>query len=163
MHIASLADHLDLIDTIARWHWEQWGHAAPGSSVEMWAEHLRRCTNHDRLPTTYIALDGTELCGTVLLVNHDMSTHRELSPWVAGVFVAPAHRRKGIASALVRHAVQQAVLMGIARLYLYTESARKLYEKLGWRAIADDHYEGQPVTIMALDIADTAGHAELAL
>ena len=27
MHIASLADHLDLIDTIAHWHRDQWGEA----------------------------------------------------------------------------------------------------------------------------------------
>jgi GNAT superfamily N-acetyltransferase len=154
MHIANIADHPGQIDTIARWHWEQWGHAAPGSSVQSWAEHLRRCTNRDRIPATFVALEGTELCGTVLLVQHDMSTHRELSPWVAGVFVAPVQRGNGIASALVRHAVQQAAMMGIARLYLYTEAARGLYEKLGWHAIAEDHYEGQTVTIMAIDLAD---------
>lgn len=153
MHIASLADHLDLIDTIARWHWKQWDQAYPGGSVPMWAEGLRRCANRDRIPTTYVALDGAELCGTALLVTHDMSTHRELSPWLAGVFVAPTHRRKGIASALVRHAVQQAAAMGVTRLYLYTESARGLYEKLGWCTIAEEHYEGQPVTIMAIDIS----------
>src|SRR5215204_2004974 len=123
MHIANIADHPHLIDTIARWHWEQWGRANLGGSVLSWADGLRRCTNRDHIPATYVALDGKELCGTVLLVTHDMSTHREISPWVAGVFVAPAQRGKGIASALVRHAVSQAAAMGVSRLYLYTESA----------------------------------------
>jgi GNAT superfamily N-acetyltransferase len=157
MHIANIADHLDLIDTIARWHWEQWSRAEAGGTVQSWADGLRRCTNRDRIPATYIALDGTELCGTVLLVTRDMSTHRELSPWVGGVFVSPAQRGKGIASALVRHAVGQAATMGVTRLYLYTESARGLYEKLGWHAIAEDHYEGQPVTIMAIDTLGIEG------
>jgi GNAT superfamily N-acetyltransferase len=159
MQIANVADHPDLIDTIARWHWDQWGHADPGGSAQSWAESLRRRANRDRIPATYVALDEGELCGTVLLVRHDMSTHRELTPWVAGVYVAPPHRHKGIASALVRHAVRQAAAMGVTRLYLYTGSARGLYEKLGWHAIAQDHYEGHPVTIMALDIDATAGHA----
>ena len=81
-----------------------------------------------------------------------MSTHREISPWLGGVFVAPAHRRKGIASALVRHAVRQAAAMGVMRLYLFT-NPRDLYEKLGWRAIVEEQYEGQSVTIMAIDIS----------
>ena len=156
MHIASLADHLDLIDTIARWHWEQWDQAYPGGSVTMWAAGLRRCANRDRIPTASVALDGAEPCGTALLVTHDMSTRRALSPWLAGVFVAPAHRQRGIASALVRRAVQQAAALGVTRLYLYTESARDLYEKLGWRAIAKEHYDGQPVTIIAIDISPQA-------
>ncbi|MFN8511752.1 MAG: GNAT family N-acetyltransferase [Thermomicrobiales bacterium] len=153
MQIASLADHLDLIDTIAHWHWEQWGHTDPADSLASRMAHLRRCTNRDRIPAAFVALDETELCGTALLVTDDMTTHPELSPWLASVFVAPAHRGKGIASALVRHAVQQAAAMGVARLYLFTETARELYEKLGWRAIAEDHYEGQPVTIMAIDLS----------
>lgn len=155
MHIANVADHPDLIDTVARWHFDEWGHHDPGGSVQSWADHLRRRTNRDRIPATYIALNGDgedELCGTVLLVQHDMSTHPELSPWVGGVYVNPAHRGKGIASALVRHAVQQATTMGVTRLYLFTESARGLYEKLGWQAIVEEEYQGEPVTIMAIDL-----------
>ena len=154
MRIANLADHPELIDTIARWHFDQWGHADPNDSVQARADHLRRCNS--RIPAAYVALNGTELCGTVLLVEHDMDTRRELTPWVASVYVAPAHRRKGIASALVRHAVRRAAMMGVARLYLFTESARNLYEKLGWHAIAEETYEGQAVTIMAIDIGAEA-------
>ncbi len=146
MHIASLATHLDLIDTIARWHQEQWREAS------FRAEQVLCRANQDRIPTTYVAIHGAKLYGTALLVTRDMSTHREISPWLGGVFVAPAHRRKGIASALVRHAVRQAAAMGVMRLYLFT-NPRDLYEKLGWRAIVEEQYEGQSVTIMAIDIS----------
>jgi GNAT superfamily N-acetyltransferase len=148
--IESIADHLDLVETIARWHWEAWGDADPSGSLASWTASLRERTHRDRIPTTYVALDGDELLGSVTLVEHDMANHPEWSPWLSGVYVALDHRRQGIASALVRHAVREAAAMGVARLYLFTESARGLYERLGWHAIAEEAYEGQAVTIMAV-------------
>lgn len=151
MRIDSIADHLDLIETIARWHWEEWGYLDPNGSPEKWAANLSEWTSRDRIPTIYVALSGNEPLGSVSLNEHDMSTHRELSPWVSGVYVKPDARGQGVASALVRYAVRQAAGMGIARLYLYTDTARGLYEKLAWQIVGEDHYEGHRVAIMAID------------
>ncbi|MCA1725614.1 MAG: GNAT family N-acetyltransferase [Thermomicrobia bacterium] len=101
---------------------------------------------------TCAALDGDAPLGTASLVGHDMSTHRELSPWLASVYVTPAARGRGVASALVRHAVGQAAAMGVTRLFLFTPDAQGLYEKLGWRALATEHFQGHPVTIMTIDL-----------
>lgn len=149
--IESIAGHLDLIETIARWHWNEWSHADPAGSLASWTAGLRERTHRDRIPTTYVALDGDDLLGSVTLVEHDMATHPEWSPWLAGTYIIPTRRGQGIATALVRHAVEEATRMGISRLYLYTESARDLYERLGWHPIANEVYEGQMVTIMAIE------------
>ena len=151
LRIENIANNLDLVETIARWHWDEWGDSDPAGSLESWTERLRQRTNRDRIPTTYVALDGDELLGSVTLVEHDISTWPGLSPWLAGVYVKPSRRGQGVGSALVRHAVRQAAEMGIARLYLYTDSARGFYEKLGWCHIADDYFEGSPVSVMAID------------
>jgi GNAT superfamily N-acetyltransferase len=151
VRIESIADHPELIETIARLHWDEWGDSDPEGSPESWTENLRHFTHRDAIPTIYVALDRDELLGSVTLNEHDMSTRLGLSPWLAGVYVTPPARGQGVASALVRHAVGQASRMGMDRLYLYTRSARGLYEKLGWHAIEDDEYEGRPVTIMAID------------
>ena len=153
MRIESVADHLDLIETIARWHWDEWGDTDPGGSLEAWTEGLRGFANRDRIPTIYLAFEGDELLGSVTLNDYDMSTHQELSPWVSGVYVKPAARGRGVGSALVRHAVAQASDRGVTRLYLYTRSAQGLYERLGWQAIEEDDYQARPVTIMAIDTA----------
>jgi GNAT superfamily N-acetyltransferase len=112
---------------------------------------LRQRTNRDRIPATYVALDGDELLGSVTLVEHDMSTHLDLSPWLAGVYVKPERRGQGVGSKLVRYATECAARMGVERLYLYTRSAQGFYEKLGWQHLADDHYEGRRVSIMQDD------------
>ena len=156
IRIESIADYPHLVDTIARWHWEEWGHADPSGSLQSWTEGLRGRTNRELIPTTYVALDGGELLGSVTLVDHDMSTRLDLSPWLAGVYVKRERRGQGVGSALVRHAVAAAGKMGVERLYLYTNPAQGFYEKLGWCLIANDYYEGQSVVIMAFAVATKA-------
>lgn len=150
--IESIADHLDLVYTIALWHFREWGHADPTGSVKSWADGLRQKTNRGRIPTTFVALEGDELLGSVTLVDHDMDSRLDLSPWLAGLYVKPEKRGRGVGSALTNYAVQAAAQMGVKCLYLYTESARDLYLRLGWRSIGEDFYEGQIVTIMSFDI-----------
>ncbi len=148
MHIESIADHLDLVDRIAQWHFAEWGHLDPSGTLEAWTEGLRQRTKRNQIPTSYVALEADELLGSVTLVEHDMLTRPDLSPWLAGVYVTPARRHQGIGSALVCYAVQQAAQMGVKRLYLYTHPAREFYTKLGWSLLAEDEYEGRPVVIM---------------
>jgi GNAT superfamily N-acetyltransferase len=153
VQIENVADHLHLIDIIALWHFREWGHVDPTGSVQSWADGLRQETNRGRVPTTFVALEGDELLGSVTLTDHDMTSHLDLTPWLAGLYVKPEKRRLGVGTVLVRHAVQAAAEMGIHRLYLYTESARDLYQRLGWQVIVEDFYEGQAVTIMSFDIS----------
>lgn len=154
MRIENIADHPALIETVARWQWGEWGHLDPTDSLAARIASLRDQTDPNRIPTTFIAMGGGEPLGTASLVEDDMSTHRDLSPWLASVYVTPAARGRGVASALVRRVVRQAAAMGVTRLYLYTPDARGLYAKLGWQMIAEEHFEGHPVTIMAIDPAD---------
>ena len=75
---------------------------------------------------------------------------------MAGVYIVPTHRGRGVGAALVRHTVRQAAALGIDRLYLHTETARGFYGKLGWRAILHEQYHGGPVTVMDI----VPAHAE---
>lgn len=159
MRIVNSADHPTFVETVARWQWGEWGHLDPTDSLAARITSLSAQTDPNRIPTTYVALDGDAPLGSVSLVEYDMSTHHELSPWLASVYVTPAARGRGVASALVRHAIGQAAALGVTRLYLYTPDARGLYEKLGWQVIETEHFEGHPVTIMAIDPADESAPA----
>jgi GNAT superfamily N-acetyltransferase len=61
----------------------------------------------------------------------------DLTPWLCGVYVVPEHRRRGIASELVRHAMQVAKRLGVEALYLYaeTDAAEALYRSVGWQVL----------------------------
>lgn len=147
--ISSLADCPHLAPVIAQWHCGEWGHLYPGGTVDGWLRHIRTRMNADRIPITVVALDGArEPVGTAALTEHDMETHRELSPWLGGVYVIPPARRRGVASALVRDLMGRAADFGIRTLHLYTNGAEGLYQKLDWRVLSREPYMGREVTIM---------------
>ena len=81
-----------------------------------------------------------------------MTTHHDLTPWLAGVYVLPIYRGQGIGTALIHHSENQAAQMGIPRLYLYTPSVERFYERLGWSTIERELYVGQAVAIMAKEL-----------
>src|SRR5438105_15417484 len=105
VQIGYLADHQDFIPTLAQWHHREWVYLRPGDSLEARTARLRGACGHREILTVIVSLTGGTLLGSAMLVAHDMDTLMELSAWLAGGFVAPNHRRHGIAAALVRRAV----------------------------------------------------------
>ena len=152
MRIDYLADHPEFIPTLAQWHYEEWAYLRPGDSVEARIARLRAACGRGAIPTTFIALSDGTLFGSAMLVAHDMDTRMELTPWLAGVFVAPDYRRRGIGSALVGRVVECAAQLGVRRLYLYTPNAEQMYSRLGWLAFERKHYRGADVVIMLYDV-----------
>jgi N-acetylglutamate synthase-like GNAT family acetyltransferase len=153
MNIESIADHLELLPIIGQWHWDEWGHADPNGSVDTWTAGLGERTLRDQIPTTYIALSSqSDLLGSVTLVDSDMDTHQELTPWLAGLYVQPDFRNLGIGSKLVNHAVNKVRSMGISQLFLYSSTAAGLYMKLGWQVINEESYEGEKVSVMVFNL-----------
>jgi GNAT superfamily N-acetyltransferase len=154
VRIAGIAEHPELIETVARWHFGEWGHLEPGDSLAARVAYLNTQAAHPgRIPATFIALEGDEPLGSASVVEHDMDTHPELTPWLASVYVKPDARGRGVASALVRRVMAEAATLGAPRLYLFTEGARGLYEKLGWHVIGAEQFQSVAVTIMAVDLA----------
>lgn len=104
VRLESIADHLDLVDTISNWHFEEWVNPARGDSLAAWSTNLGQYANRDRISTSFVALTGTEPLGSVSLSEQKMSTHPELSSWLSGMYVKPLARGRGVARALVLHA-----------------------------------------------------------
>jgi GNAT superfamily N-acetyltransferase len=153
VRIEYLADHLDFLPTLAQWHHEQWGYMRPGDSAEARAARMKALCGHEEIPTIFIAFSGNTLLGSAMLIANDMETRKELTPWLAGVYVAAEHRRQGIGSALVTRVVECAERLGVARLYLYTPSAELMYSQLGWSPMERVEYRGTDVLIMQRGLA----------
>jgi N-acetylglutamate synthase-like GNAT family acetyltransferase len=152
MQIGYLADHKDFISTLANWHHQEWSYLRPEESKEARIERLRGCCGHKEIPTVVIAFTDGELLGSAMLVAHDMDTRTDLSPWLAGVFVAAEQRRRSIGGALVQRIIEEARGLGVQRLYLYTPGAEEFYARRGWSLVERTNYHEADVTVMCLDL-----------
>ena len=146
--IKLLGHHRDLVPTVARWHWDEWGADYPDSSLVEWTRQLAAKTNLDGLLCSWIAFVDADPVGSVVVELDGVEPRRDLKPDLAGLYVLPKYRNRGIGSALVTACEAGARRFGVRDLYLYTESAETLYARLAWETIESCHFLGQAVAIM---------------
>jgi GNAT superfamily N-acetyltransferase len=150
--IGCLADHEEFVATLVQWHHKEWAYLRPGDTIEARTRRIRNACGHQQIPTAFVAFTGTELLGSAMLIAHDMDTRLEFSPWVAGVFVAPIHRGKGIGTALVKRTVEEASILKVPRLFLYTPGAEEFYVRLGWQSLERPRYHEVDVVVMSKEV-----------
>lgn len=152
MQISTLKNSPHHLMTLAEWHHAEWSYLNPQRSFDERVQEMREDFAGEVIPTTYIAEDNNgRLMGSASILADDMSSHPELTPWLASVYVDASQRGKGIGSLLVRRVMQHAQDNGIKRLYLYTPDQEQLYARLGWQLFSREPYNGTPVTIMTID------------
>jgi N-acetylglutamate synthase-like GNAT family acetyltransferase len=148
MEIEFLAEHPEALPKLAEWQHREWGHLRPDDSLEKRMARIEKYANRDQIPLTVVALEGGEVLGSASLIDFDMDTRMELSPWLASVFVGEPYRRKGIGAELVRRIMAEAANLDIPLLYLYTVHSEKFYAGLGWTFQERTAYREQEVVIM---------------
>lgn len=153
MKIDFLENHPDLVPELAKLHFDEWRHFSPDQTLEDRILKLQAMAQSGGVPFIAVAVDNNQLIGSSALVDEDMSTRKDLSPWLASVFVKPEFRKIGVGTSLVRFIEGEAQKRGIQELFLYTEHARNLYAALGWHDLEECEYQGVSVAIMYKQIA----------
>jgi len=98
-------------------------------------------------------IDGV-VVGSVLLVAEELDPMHDVSPWLAGLVVAPDHRGRGIGAALVRATEARAAAMACPILHLYTGAAEPFYAALGWIVADRFMQDGYPEVLMTRSISE---------
>lgn len=150
--ICPLTDKPEYLNKLAKWHHAEWSYLNPERSFEERLKDMQLDLAGNAVPATYFAEVDGKLAGSATILDDDMSTHPELGPWLASVFVDAQYRHRGIASALVRKIMQHAEEAQIKTLYLYTPGQEQLYEQLGWQHFLSEKYNGTDVTIMSIKL-----------
>lgn len=145
MKIIYLKNDILVLPEVATYMSEEWGLYPP----EMYINMLYKCLNINKIPLTIIAKsENNDLMGFASLVEFDMEEHKELTPWINGVFVAPKYRKQGIGRTLVKKLENISVNMGYPQIYLFTIDKQRFYSKLSWIKLMDSKYLDKDVTIM---------------
>ncbi len=136
--ISDLADTPQYLEEAAKGIWLEWW-KEEGHPIEDVHKELQASFDKTTIPTTLIAHDQHQFLGTVTLVKSDMSKRPQYTPWLASLWISPAHRGKGIGARLVNELEELACSSEITQLYLFAKlSLRSFYEQLGWQCIEED-------------------------
>jgi predicted amidohydrolase/GNAT superfamily N-acetyltransferase len=146
--IDPLAGHPDLVRVIAGWH-RRWDDRQP---LDFWIRCHAAEARQEGIPRAWVAFVDGEPAGSVSLVERNMDTRPELSPWLAALWVRPEYRRRGVGTGLVRRCEEEARRLGVRRLHLYTEEASGFYAPLGWSVASQEEYEGESVVVMVHEL-----------
>lgn len=152
LDIVHLVDAPGAAATLARWFvetWEPWyGPDGPGDAEA----DLVACCGRESLPFCLVARDpeGT-LLGTVALRADSVGSESAPGPWLTSLLVRTAHRRRGVATALVAAMEAEAWRLGFAAIYTSTNVIERRLECRGWRACGRAESRRGPVTIYRLD------------
>lgn len=149
VHVDYLKDRPDLVKEITCYFYDEWSYLCPERSLKDFEDSIRERLNYDRIPLALVAVTGDgRFLGTVCLKESDMDTHKELTPWLAGLFVREEFRSLGIGKLLINRIIEEAVKLNTETLYLFTPSAEEYYKKLGWETVSHEKYKTAEVCIM---------------
>jgi predicted N-acetyltransferase YhbS len=150
--IVNIAVRPDLVPVVAGWlfeaFWRQEGH-----ELAEVVDALRQSAPAG-MPQSFVLIAGGEAAGTASFAAHDLDERPDLTPWLAGMFVAPAHRRRLHAAMLVKAVEQAAREADVKTLWLYTNSAEALYARAGWERAGTISHLGVPKTLMRRNLSD---------
>ncbi len=153
MVISYLHDQPQFVDKLAPLLLEQWRHILKGETIEYFHTKLKAHLNLTTLPIAWVAHSDDELLGTASLRVHDLDGREDLTPWLGGVFVTPACRRKGIGVALCHAVESKALALGYRTLHLFTFDKQHWYSKQGWQMADTCAWRGHPGNVMLKSLA----------
>jgi GNAT superfamily N-acetyltransferase len=135
IEIAYLADHPEVIPTLAEWFCAQWpAYYAERTPADI-AQDFYSEANRTGIPIRLVAFADGELAGTITLREQAFWDLPEYRPGLGGLFVVEQHRGRGIGSELVKAGMQVAREQGYTRVFTTTATANGILERLRWQRV----------------------------
>ena len=154
IELKELSECPEAAPTVARWYFDEWGPLIDGETYEKSLAGLQAYMRDGQMPVLVVATDHGVALGAAQLKFHEMAeAYPDLEHWLGGVYVAKAHRGKGIATKLVKRIIEIAPQHGVTRLYLQTLALDGgLYARLGWKPLEQHHGPQHVVLVMEKDL-----------
>ena len=152
IQINHIKDHPESIANLASAQFDLWGPLTSRDSLEEYEKLLHTSAFSDALPTTLIAVENSAVLGSVNVLESDLPLRRDLTPWLAQLFVFPNFRRRGVGASLVEAAIIETKQLGWHTIYLYTSGTLpNFYEQLGWSRLEEIVYQNKMRVVMAYE------------
>lgn len=152
-HIIQSNDHLSF-NLIADWYSKEWK-----IPVEKTIENLQIITSDKSQFQVLMTLDDIPV-STGGLYKHvglldKQPRFKIYNSWLALVYTIPYKRRLGYGAMICRYIQDHAKNQGVDCIYLYTDTAEKLYKKLGWIEMERLQINNRNIVVMKKDVFST--------
>ncbi|MBI9108860.1 MAG: GNAT family N-acetyltransferase [Spirochaetales bacterium] len=148
--IVWLADYPEFITSVSEWLHTEFGRYHQNSTIEKRTKRLKKSCNKTKIPITLLVLHKGMPIGTASLIENDMESHPNYSPWLASVYTLSEYRNNGVAKSLIKHIITLAARLNYEQIYLFTDKYANYYGNFGWLPISNEMYHGESVTLMRL-------------
>jgi GNAT superfamily N-acetyltransferase len=152
MHIATLRKHTEHVPELAKIYFDTWGYINPEETLAEITAHLTAvyAPSTDVMPETLVAVESDGLLGAATLQEKTrLFPDIDRTPWLAGVYVKPECRSRGIASLLIHEIEDTALRAGHESLHLCTHEHEAYYARLGYATIETRSFRGEMTFVMA--------------
>ena len=154
MEIEYLADHSNVIPTLAQWIYEEWSYLHPERTYSEVESLISEGSNKEDIPISLVAMEKGKVIGWAALKVNDFKARPKLSPWLGGLYVDKQHRRTGVGTELVQEIESLSIRLGVTKLFLITDDAEDFYAKLGWSVRERTESRGFSVIVMEKAVAE---------
>ncbi len=148
--ITNILNYPEYKELVADWLMSYWGKNYPNRSKSDWIKYIGE--NMENPPMTLIAVDSsqdpTKPVGTVSLRFNGMPNSASNTIWLSALYVIPEYRNKGIGTALTKEIIKISSKR-YEKLYLYTRTNGKIYQKMGWVTIKEGPIQDPHIRIMS--------------
>lgn len=147
-----LKNNSDVVPELAQIWYEGLGKIwMPDVPLDQVEQRFHAHANSDKMPMTFVALDGDKAVGMCSLREND-GIRPDLMPWLGSLGVRSEYQGQGLGRRLIEVTKKQAKNMGYEVLYLFAfdRTIPDYYQSLGWNVIGTDSYNAHPVTVMEI-------------
>lgn len=90
-----------------------------------------------KIPQSFVMLKREEIIGFYQFIKNEPIRNRDLTPWIATLFIDKKYRGQRLSEKLISHGRRYAHKLGYNKVYISTDHIQ-LYEKMGFREIGLD-------------------------
>ena len=132
---------------IANWYFSEWN-----IPIEKTIQRLQKVTTDNFQFQVITTLNDLPI-STGGLYNHVVLLDKEprfkiYKNWLALVYTVPKQRQKGYGALICKYIQEHSKKMGVKKMYLFTDTAEGLYNRLGWTELERLQLGNRNVVVM---------------
>ena len=108
--------------------------------------------NTNKLPIGFALFNDNELIGFACIALNNIKAYKHLYLWITNVLILEKHRHKGYGKIIINHCLEIAKNLNYEKIYVWTTTAPKFYESIGFDFIENFNHYNKIATLLSFNL-----------